>query len=67
VEDFDFPPPGHLAPETYRNLLRDEPLEPRIEVTAPRDFVPPPVRPTADDWANVAAAGSDAAAEGDWI
>lgn len=41
LEQLDKPPTAHLNKAAYRNLLRDEPLEPRVEVTAPRDFVPP--------------------------
>jgi hypothetical protein len=50
LEQLDRHPKGHLRPEAYRNLLRDEPLEPRVEVTAPRDFVPPPAAPAEEDW-----------------
>ncbi len=54
LEQLDRHPKGHLRPETYRNLLRDEPLEPRVQVTAPRDFIPPPTttpaEPDEEDW-----------------
>ena len=40
ITDLDTPPPGHLKPETYRNLLRDVPSEPSVEVISPRDFAP---------------------------
>lgn len=42
LEDFDSPPPNHINPASYRNLLRDpdpEP-EPKVEVVSPRDFQP---------------------------
>jgi len=40
LEDFDVPPPGHLNPSGYRNLLRDpeQTVEPKVQVTDPRDF-----------------------------
>ena len=42
VEDFDTPPPGHINPSAYKNLLRT--LEPPAEVSIsdPRDFTPAP-------------------------
>jgi hypothetical protein len=42
LEDFDQPPPGHLNPAAYRNLLRvpDDLTEPKVEITNPRDFSP---------------------------
>jgi len=40
IEDFDAPPPGHLKPETYRNLLRDVPSDPEVQLSDPRDFTP---------------------------
>jgi hypothetical protein len=42
VEDFDSPPPGHINPQAYRNLLRDpvDDADPKVEVVNPRDFVP---------------------------
>jgi len=40
LEDFDNPPPGHVNPGMYRNLLRDpvDDAEPKVEVVSPRDF-----------------------------
>ena len=40
VEDLDTPPPGHINPSTYTNLLRT--LEPPVAVSVsdPRDFTP---------------------------
>ena len=40
LEDLDTPPPGHLNPSSYRNLLRDPEhyANPHVEVTDPRDF-----------------------------
>ncbi len=42
LEDLDTPPPGHLNPAVYRNLLRDpdHAAEPKVQVTDPRDFQP---------------------------
>lgn len=42
LEDLDNPPPGHINPASYRNLLRDpgQTAEPKIQVTDPRDFQP---------------------------
>jgi hypothetical protein len=40
IEDLDSPPPGHINPQAYRNLLRDVAADPKIEVTDPRDFMP---------------------------
>jgi len=40
VEDFDSPPPGHINPSTYRNLLRDSGFYEEVQPTNPRDFVP---------------------------
>jgi hypothetical protein len=42
LEDLDAPPPGHLNPGTYRNLLRDPEhyASPHVQVTDPRDFQP---------------------------
>lgn len=48
LEQLDKPPTAHLNKAAYRNLLRDEPLEPRVEVTAPRDFAWPQVPPPAE-------------------
>ena len=28
LEDLDAPPPGHINPQAYRNLMRDEPPQP---------------------------------------
>ena len=44
LEDLDNPPPGHLNPAAYRNLLRDPDhgVEPKVQVTDPRDFQPEP-------------------------
>lgn len=44
LEQLDQPPPGHINPETYRNLLRDPShyASPHVEVTDPRDFQPEP-------------------------
>jgi len=38
LEDLDKAPPGHINPQAYRNLLRDIPPEPKVEVVSPRDF-----------------------------
>jgi len=40
IEDLDQPPASHLKPNSYRNLLRDVPDEPKVSVTEPRDFSP---------------------------
>lgn len=42
LEDFDQPPPNHVNPDAYRNLLRDPDaeLDPKIELISPRDFQP---------------------------
>ena len=42
VEDLDTPPPGHINPSTYKNLLRT--LEPPagVSISDPRDFTPTP-------------------------
>jgi len=42
IEDFDSPPPGHINPASYRNLLRDPEhyASPHVQVTDPRDFSP---------------------------
>ena len=37
IEDFDTPPPGHLKPESYRNLLRETEA---VQVSDPRDYTP---------------------------
>ena len=40
LEDLDRPPRQHLAPETYRNLLRSpDPIE-AVQLSDPRDFTP---------------------------
>lgn len=41
IEDFDSPPPGHINPATYRNLLRDPDPEEAVVISDPRDFTPP--------------------------
>jgi hypothetical protein len=40
LEHFDYPPAGHLRPETYRNLLRDPDPEEAVAISDPRDFTP---------------------------
>jgi hypothetical protein len=40
VEDFDSPPPGHLNPTSYRNLLRDPDISEAVQLSDPRDFTP---------------------------
>ena len=40
IEQLDQAPPGHLKPETYRNLLRDPNPEPEVQRSEPRDFTP---------------------------
>jgi hypothetical protein len=40
LEDFDAPPPGHINPAAYRNLLRDPEPEPTVQLSDPRDFTP---------------------------
>ena len=40
VEDFDSPPPGHINPSTYRNLLREPDTTESVQVSDPRDFTP---------------------------
>ena len=51
VEDFDQAPPGHIKPETYRNLLRDSNPGPIVQRSDPRDFSPTPgeTKPQAQD------------------
>ena len=40
LEDLDRPPRQHLAPETYRNLVRSpDPIE-AVQLSDPRDFTP---------------------------
>lgn len=41
LEDLDTPPPGHINPQAYRNLMRDEPPQPRVELVSPRDLPAP--------------------------
>ena len=41
VDDLDTPPPGHINPQAYRNLMRDVAVEPRVEVVSPRDLAAP--------------------------
>ena len=40
IEDFDAPPPGHLKPESYRNLLREPDPTEEVQISDPRDFTP---------------------------
>ena len=42
LEELDNPPPGHINPSIYRNLLRDHEhyASPHVQVTDPRDFQP---------------------------
>ena len=40
LEDLDTPPPGHINPQAYRNLMRDVAPEPKVEVVSPRDLTP---------------------------
>jgi len=40
LEDFDSPPPGHLNPAAYRNLLRDPDTSEAIQLVDPRDLAP---------------------------
>jgi hypothetical protein len=40
VEDLDSPPPGHLNPTAYRNLLRDPDISEAVQLSDPRDFTP---------------------------
>jgi len=44
IEQLDTPPPGHLNPAAYRNLLRDPDhyADPKVKLTEPRDFQPEP-------------------------
>ena len=41
VEDLDTPPPGHINPQAYRNLMRDIASQPKVEVVSPRDLAAP--------------------------
>ena len=47
LQDLDSPPPGHINPQAYRNLMRDVAPEPKVEVVSPRDLTPakPPEEP----------------------
>ena len=41
LEDLDKPPPRHINPTSYRNLLRDPPTPTEsITISDPRDFTP---------------------------
>jgi hypothetical protein len=40
VEDLDAPPPGHLNPTAYRNLLRDLDISETVQPINPRDLAP---------------------------
>ena len=40
IEQLDQAPPGHIKPESYRNLLRDPSPEPEVQRSEPRDFTP---------------------------
>jgi len=42
IEQLDSPPPGHINPQAYRNLLRDVAPDPKVQVTDPRDFIAEP-------------------------
>ena len=42
IDQLDSPPPGHINPQAYRNLMRDIPADPRVQVTDPRDFIAEP-------------------------
>jgi hypothetical protein len=44
IEQLDAPPPGHVNPSVYRNLLRDPEhyAEPKVKLSEPRDFNPEP-------------------------
>ncbi len=44
IEQLDTPPPGHVNPSVYRNLLRDPEhyAEPKVKLSEPRDFNPEP-------------------------
>ena len=44
LEDLDTPPPGHINPQGYRNLLRDVAAPPKVEVVSPRDLPTQPLR-----------------------
>ena len=38
LEDLDTPPPGHINPAAYRNLMRDVEAPPKVEIVSPRDL-----------------------------
>ena len=38
LEDLDTPPPGHINPQAYRNLMRDIEAPPKVEIVSPRDL-----------------------------
>ena len=40
LQDLDSPPPGHVNPAAYRNLMRDVAAPPKVEVVSPRDLSP---------------------------
>ena len=44
IEQLDSPPPGHINPQAYRNLLRDIAPDPKVELVSPRDL-PIPEQP----------------------
>jgi hypothetical protein len=44
IEQLDNPPPGHINPQAYRNLLRDIAPDPKVELVSPRDL-PTPEQP----------------------
>jgi hypothetical protein len=47
IQDLDTPPPGHINPQAYRNLMRDIATEPKVEVVSPRDL--PPQKPASSE------------------
>ena len=38
LEDLDSPPPGHINPQAYRNLMHDIEAPPKVEIVSPRDL-----------------------------
>lgn len=40
VQDLDAPPPGHINPQAYRNIMREVAQPPKVEVVSPRDLSP---------------------------
>ncbi len=40
VQDLDTPPPGHINPQAYRNIMREVAQPPKVEVVSPRDLSP---------------------------